>query len=257
MTSKRAVVNTPSPRDLHLLTQLCEPLLGIDPTRTPRFGTKAGLDFPEFNARYGADALYGPLGLASQAMYQAHRHAAAMTAVYRQLGTGTERLFRQLLADLGLDADQRRWSYAVPDTKRRRYLDGRVAFTDLAKPAAKDRFVAFAAKHWDLETPCAGMVFELRSGYKSADAKRSNGDKDAVAQARSQGLLPVMLIMSDQVDEAIIAAYINAGWTVLRGDETMTFLKTMFKVNLPALLKRNRAWLDAVVASHVVKVLSA
>lgn len=79
----------------------------------PKFGTsgKAGLTKTEFQSRYGADPFYRWVGLDSPLIYAAHKAAGGMTSIYRQLGKGGERLFRQVIQDqLGLTADQAMWS---------------------------------------------------------------------------------------------------------------------------------------------------
>src|SRR3954452_9039973 len=83
----------------------------------PKFGTggDAGLTRAQFQLRYGADPFYRWVGLDSPLIYAAHKAAGGMTSIYRQLGIGGERLFRQVIRDqLGLDAEQAQWTYTIP-----------------------------------------------------------------------------------------------------------------------------------------------
>jgi len=58
-----------------------------------------------------ADPLYHWMGLDSPLMFAAHKAAGGMTSVYRQLGIGCERIFRQVLQDeLELTDAQVAWS---------------------------------------------------------------------------------------------------------------------------------------------------
>lgn len=111
----------------------------------PKFGTGgvSGLTKAEFQLRYGADPFYRWIGLDSPLVYAAHRTAGGMTSIYRQLGIGGERLFRQVLRDqLGLDADQAMWTYTTPrqgGKDRRLALDGRIHIDDIDDRDARSR----------------------------------------------------------------------------------------------------------------------
>lgn len=114
-----------------------------------------------------------------------------MTSIYRQLGIGSERLFRQVLRDqLALDADQVTWSYEIlpdldaenapKDVKARVLsLDGRVELEDVDDSTARGRikdWIDAQCSHLNITAPLKGAVFEVRQGYKSADSKRQNAD---------------------------------------------------------------------------------
>ena len=116
----------------------------------PKMGGDAEVNLDGFVELYGADPLYHWMGFDSPLMFAAHKAAGGMTSVYRQLGIGCERLFRQVLRDeLGLDADQATWSYEVlpemdaeePVKARVLSLDGRVELADVADPTAQGRIV--------------------------------------------------------------------------------------------------------------------
>lgn len=85
----------------------------------PKFGrgTTGATSLDNFRAIYGADPFYHWVGLDSPLIYAAHKAAGGMTSIYRQLGIGCERLFRQLLQDsLGLSPTEATWAYQVPGT---------------------------------------------------------------------------------------------------------------------------------------------
>lgn len=78
----------------------------------PKMGGGHEVDLAGFTALYGSDPLYHWMGFDSPLMFAAHKAAGGMTSVYRQLGIGCERIFRQVLRDeLVLEADQVTWSY--------------------------------------------------------------------------------------------------------------------------------------------------
>ncbi len=62
----------------------------------PKFGQgiRAGLSLDEFQHLYQADTFYASFGLDNPLMYAAHKAAGGMTSIYRQIGIGSERLFR-------------------------------------------------------------------------------------------------------------------------------------------------------------------
>jgi hypothetical protein len=71
-------------------------------TYRPKFGqggTNRGLTVTEFKTLYGSDPFYAWVGLDTDLMYAAHRAAGGMTSVYRQIGIGCERLFREITSE--------------------------------------------------------------------------------------------------------------------------------------------------------------
>lgn len=189
----------------------------------PKFGRGGqGVDLAEFTGLYGADPFYSWVGLDSPLVYAAHKAAGGMTSIYRQLGIGCERLFRTLLQDtLGLTDTQASWEYRVPGSgsqERSLKLDGRITLDDLADRDAKGRvgkWLQGFSKKLEVETEIRGAVFEVRQGYKSKDSKRQNADLANAANAYTQRYLPVLLIMSVQLDSDIKTRYEGAKWGVL------------------------------------------
>ena len=125
--------------------QLIQRALAVCMNYRPKFGQgrKGGLTLDEFRTLYQSDPFYTWFGLDSPLLYAAHKAAGGMTSVYRQIGTGCERLFQQLLQDsLGLNAEQVAWSYLVPgaDGKPRKLsLDGRIPLSAIPDAAAAAR----------------------------------------------------------------------------------------------------------------------
>lgn len=142
-----------------------------------------GIDLPAFQALYAKDLFYHWLGLDNPRMYAAHKAAGGMTSVYRQIGNGVEYLFRQILRDkYGFTDEQAAWNYSIPGKGQKRRtlsLDGRIDLTLVSNPSARAGLEGWLARACDLlevdprvAKNLKGIVFEVRQGYKSKDAKR-------------------------------------------------------------------------------------
>ena len=191
-------------------------------------GGRAGLTLQDFQAVYGADPFYSWFGLDNPLMYAAHKAAGGMTSVYRQIGIGCERLFRQILQDeLQLTLADTWWSYAIPGAAgkaRTLSLDGRIPLDAVQNPAKRKRIRDWMDRATaDLQTAPAiakaleGVVFEVRQGYKSKDSKRQNADVSNAASAYSKGYLPAVVLLSGQIDSDVASRYTAANWVLLRG----------------------------------------
>lgn len=230
----------------------------------PKMGKSGEVDLERFTELYGVDPLYHWMGLDSPLMFAAHKAAGGMTSIYRQLGIGSERLFRQVLRDeFNLTTDQVVWSYEIlpdDDGKIQRSgvkprilsLDGRVEFADVADLTARDRlegWVDAQCSRLNVTVPLKGAVFEVRQGYKSADSKRQNADLANAAQALGHGYLPVLTIMSTQINEIVHARYTTGNWCVLMGEvgrndvscSTFDFLDKVVGYDLVQFFERNTA----------------
>lgn len=225
---------------------------------TPKFGggqSGLGLDIDGFTALYGADPLYSWMGFDSPLMYAAHKAAGGMTSLYRQLGIGCERLFRTVIRDnLGLTEEQARWEYelaAADGGVRRQSLDGRIDLRHLPDGEAKDRVAQWLAdmqQRLRIETDIVGAVFEVRQGYKSKDSKRQNADLANAAKAISVKYLPVLTVISSQLDGDLRIRYQVGKWGVLAGtvdcaatkyENTFTFCTEVVGYDLRAFFERN------------------
>lgn len=197
----------------------------------PKLGLgKAGQSLAQFRALYAADPFYSWFGLDSPLMYAAHKAAGGMTSVYRQIGKGCEWVFNQMLQDyLGLTAELANWSYVLPKNKgskkvaRVLSLDGRIPLDSLAGDELRrvKTWLADAAAEVALSKPARaalrGAVFEVRQGYKSMDSKRQNADLDNMARAYAENYLPVICVLSGQIDSGLVKRYKRAGALVLIG----------------------------------------
>ena len=255
----------------------------LDPIRVcaryrPKFGQGAagdGLALAQFQKLYRSDAFYSWFGLDNPLMYAAHKAAGGMTSVYRQIGIGCEKLFRQILRDaLGLAAADVTWSYGVPllsGKTRTLHLDGRVPLDKIADEAKRKRF-----RDWMMEAAgkvgvdpkvfatLTGTVFEVRQGYKSKDSKRQNADIANAATAYTKALFPCAVILSAQIDNDILLRYRAEKWAVVTGIEgagdplvsTYDFMRDVVGYDLAAFFKRNmktlRAEVDAVLKALLV-----
>jgi len=219
----------------------------------PKFGQGGdGFTLEDFQTLYNADPLYTWLGLNTPLMYAAHKAAGGITSVYRQIGIGGEELFRQILQDhLGLTDEQSRWSYRImTNTGRKRTLklDGRIEPEHIADSERKEIVNLWMQKVADslqLEQRVAdamrGMVMEVRQGYKSKDSKRQNADMANAAEAYTKGYLPVLVVLSTQIDYDIVERYQRGKWLVLRGSvagddlsSTYTFAREVIGYDLAA-----------------------
>ena len=205
----------------------------LDPIETckaydPKFGQSSAVSLADFHVLYGTDPFYSWLGLDNPLLYAAHKASGGITSLYRQLGIGSERLFRRVLRDqLGLSEDEVNWSYTVTTGGGRAStlaLDGRIELEHVADKGERERvreWVTRAAAHLDVDDGVAaalkGAVFEVRQAYKSKDSKRQNADIENYLKAYTKGYLPVVLLMSTQIDGDVAARYESAGCLLLRG----------------------------------------
>ena len=246
--------------DERYLTTLLSPLRA-SALYKPKFGrgSSAGLNLDDFRALYGNDPFYAWFGLDDPLIYTAHRAAGGMTSIYRQIGIGCERLFRQILQDqLRLSDEDTAWSHAVVTPSggsRRLSLDGRILLTSVLDDVRRHRVRAWiddAARHLHLAPGIAaalqGAVFEVRQGYKSKDSKRQNADIANAAAAYSQAYLPVVVLLSTQIDPDVASRYEAAKWVLLRGQtgvashlvSTYSFTRDVLGYDLAAFFERNK-----------------
>lgn len=256
--------------------QLIQRALAVCKNYRPKFGQgrKAGLTLDEFRTLYQSDPFYTWFGLDSPLLYAAHKAAGGMTSVYRQIGTGCERLFQQLLQDsLGLNAEQVEWSYLVPGSggkSRKLSLDGRIPLSAISDAAAADRvrlWLRDAANVLKVSkkvaTTLEGPVFEVRQGYKSKDSKRQNADVGNAANAYANSYLPVVVLLSSQIDDDIAERYLRAQWLILRGTvsgsplvSTYSFARDVLGYDLAGFFNRNSARIRTEVEIVIEALLS-
>jgi hypothetical protein len=231
----------------------------------PRFGggNKSGYSLGEFQELYGRDPFYSWFGLDSDLMYTAHKAAGGITSVYRQLGIACERMFRRLLQNqLDLSPDQSKWVYKVPTTtgkSRSLSLDGRIPINDVSDEEIRSRIKAWlgsAAQSVMVKGKAArallGPVFEVRQGYKSKDSKRQNADILNASNAYANNYLPIVLLLSTQIDADVAERYVRAQWLLLRGSvdgtplsSTYAFCREILGYDLAGFFARNSASLKS------------
>ncbi len=223
----------------------------------PKFGQGRSVNLERFRQMYGADSFYRWFGLDNPMLYAAHKAAGGITSLYRQIGLGCEILLRTIIQDqLGLSDDEAKWSYSIETSagrKRTLSLDARISRNAIVDPVAKRR-----VEQW-MSAACAsaqvakgiarnleGAVFEVRQGYKSKDAKRQNADVANAANAYKHAYLPVVTMLSDQIDEDVAERYRQAGWLLLRGttggdaiSSTYSFARSVLDYDLAAFFERN------------------
>jgi hypothetical protein len=192
----------------------------------PKFGQRDDVSLEQFRMLYGSDPFYHWVGMDSPRMYAAHKAAGGMTSVYRQLGIGGEWVFRAMLQDtLHLSREEVSWSYIIPkaDGKTKKLtLDARIHFEHVRDDHVRQRLI-----HWvhavktqlllPTEKNYQGIVFEVRQGYKSMDSKRQNADVDNATNAHLYDYLPVLLLLSQQINADLINRYLAAHLLILVG----------------------------------------
>jgi hypothetical protein len=245
-------------------------------TYKPKFGQGGeGVSLEEFRALYSADPFYAWFGLDNPLMYAAHKAAGGITSVYRQIGIGGEALFRQLLQDhLGLTAEQSNWSYEVTTASgqiRTLKLDSRIEpenVSNLERRQIINHWMGKANRKLMIDERIAhamrGIVMEVRQGYKSKDSKRQNADIANAAEAYTKGYLPVLAVLSTQIDGDIVERYERGKWLVLRGTvagedtfSTYTFARDVIGYDLAAFFQRNSEQLKSFTEDVLESLLRA
>lgn len=206
----------------------------------PKFGHNnkvEGYSLNDFLTLYGSDPFYSWIGLDSPYMFTAHKAAGCMTSIYRQIGIGCERLFREILCDTTKYAsyESSKWSYTTK-TKAGKdkilSLDGRLELDDILDIEVKDRVSNWIKEYCKIiginSSNLKGAVFEVRQGYKSKDSKRQNGDIDNATVAYAYNYLPVFTIFSGQIDNDIVLRYTNSRCAIIIGSRSTSPYKSLF-----------------------------
>ncbi|MCQ0990592.1 hypothetical protein [Jiella marina] len=241
----------------------------------PAFGLSSrdnGVSFTDFEEIFGNDPFYSWIGLASPSVYAAHKAAGGLTSVYRQLGIGSERLFRAIL-NIALEIDEEKilWSYkynSSPTKLATHTLDACLRIDDL-QGSARQRLSDWITGSIDRigtsnnkKSVLDGVVFEVRQGYKSADSKRQNADLRFGLNAYQSDMLPAFAIFSNQVSYPVIHRYRADGMLVLTGisnedpfESTFAFFKKVVEYDLSNFFERNKEEIRREVRSVVSSLL--
>lgn len=240
----------------------------------PKLGQsgKKGCSLADFQKLYRSDPFYSWFGLDNPIMYAAHKAAGGMTSIYRQIGIGSESLFRKILQDeLGLEDKETQWSYTIDGAnkkKRSLSLDGRIPLERIADETKRERVRGWMADMCadlgideSIAKSLKGIVFEVRQGYKSKDSKRQNADIANAVTAYTHAYLPCALIMSNQIDPDIRSRYRMEKWAILMGTvgadsaliSTYAFMRDVIGYDLSAFFQANAELLR----TEVTKVLEA
>ena len=244
---------------------------------TPAFGKmgrgEKAIGFEGFEALYGNDAFYSWLGLDHKLVYAAHKASGGLTSLYRQIGVGSERLFKAVLKNqLGLTDEMMNWHYEYSRPRGEKgvhTLDARIRRSDLDSEVA-ERFGEWLDRARDQTHRSSGVnvgldavVFEVRQGYKSADSKRQNADLRFGMRAYRDGLVPALAVMSNQVSEPVIKRYREDGILVLTGSleddpvvSTFSFFDRVVGYDLKGFLARNSSTLRSEIERIVETLLS-
>lgn len=221
-------------------------------------GRSKGFELEAFQKLYRADPFYSWFGLDNPLMYAAHKAAGGMTSIYRQIGIGCERLFRQVLIDqLELSEEDANWSYEVTTgagKTRKLYLDGRIPITSIQNSERRqivEDWIHRAATEVGVSAPIintlTGVIFEVRQGYKSKDSKRQNADIANATTAYVNTYLPCVAVLSNQIDGDIQTRYRMEKWAMLTGTvgvnndlrSVYDFMREVVGYDLAAFFERN------------------
>ena len=173
---------------------------------------------------------------------------------------------------LELSPDDVRWSYvvdAVNGKKRTLYLDGRIEFDAVQNEEKNFRLLEWkesVLNHLRLSESISGIVkgivFEVRQGYKSKDSKRQNADIANATNAYLNGYIPCLMLMSSQIDDAILSRYSQSKWLILRGCvnvssvlSTYDFCRDVIGFDLATFMENNQSYFKSEI-SRVLKLLS-
>jgi hypothetical protein len=195
-----------------------------------------------------------------------------MTSVYRQVGIGCQWVFHQILRDaLGLSEAAARWSYSIPGAglkDRTLALDARIPLdaVNQARVSVITEWLKGAALTLGLESASVaalkGAVFEVRQGYKSKDSKPQNADVANAANAYATQYLPVVALLSTQIDGDVALRYRKARWLLLSGtingsafDSTYLFLRDVVGYDLAGFFARNSSLLRQEIFRILEKLL--
>jgi len=240
----------------------------------PKFGNASkanGYTLEDFLQLYGNDPFYSWIGLDSPYMFTAHKAAGCMTSIYRQIGIGCERLFREILFDTTqyTDYSLTQWSYITKTQAGKEKiltLDGRLELSDINNFDVKKRveeWIELNCNHLGIDnTGLNGAVFEVRQGYKSKDSKRQNADIDNATVAYAHHYLPVFSVFSSQIDADIVLRYRNSRCCVLIGNlnkdsciSLFSFCKEILGYDLADFFKSNSIFIREKVRSILEQLL--
>jgi hypothetical protein len=240
----------------------------------PKFGQGKSVSLEEFEVIYRNDSFYSWFGLNDPLIYAAHKAAGGITSLYRQIGLGCETVFREVIREqLMLNPEQARWSYKVKgakDKERTLSLDARIETNHINDAERREKFQQWfksAAQFMNLDANVAralkGAVFEVRQGYKSKDSKRQNADVGNAGSAYANGYLPIVAVLSSQIDNDIVIRYRNAGWLLLLGNlnpsplvSVYSFCKEVLDYDLAGFFERNSPKLQTTVSEIMQALLS-
>src|SRR5262249_19531670 len=149
-------------------------------------------------------------------------------------------------------------SYDIPkpdgEGTRNLSLDGRIQLKDVDDKTKRKRIESWMNKTASglgvdskIQSDLRGIVFEVRQGYKSKDAKRQNADIANAATAYSKAYLPCLVVFSGQIDNDLLMRYRTVRWASLVGtigandpmNSTYDFMRDVVGYDLAAFFQRN------------------
>ena len=157
----------------------------------------------------------------------------------------------------------------LPLKERKLSLDGRIPLQAVSpeRLSMVSSWLKDAAQKLALESDTTealkGAVFEVRQGYKSKDSKRQNADVSNASNAYAYQYIPVVALLSNQIDNDVAMRYQRARWLLLRGtvegsttDSIYVFLRDVVGYDLAAFFARNSVTLRNEINIVLEKLLS-
>jgi len=145
-------------------------------------------------------------------------------------------------------------------------LDAKISLDDVkdsTKRESLQKWMEAAVGMAPAVSRLSGVVFEVRQGYKSKDSKRQQADLLSAANAYAEGLLPVLFLLSNQIDEDIERRYRAARWHILRGvlhgsstESTYVFCNEVLGYNLADFFNRYSDTLRTEILSIIRDLLT-
>lgn len=150
-------------------------------------------------------------------------------------------------------------------------MDARIPIASVTDPIKRKR-----VKTWMVEAgnkiglpadqiaALQGPVLEIRQGYKSKDSKRQNADVSNATNAYLCHYIPVVLMLSNQIDRDIAERYERARWLILQGTTNGDKLTSAYRFysevvgyDLAGFFSRNSGTLKTAAEEVLKKLLAA
>ena len=214
----------------------------------------------EISVSFENDPLYSIFGLNSPEYIAAALSGGIITSIHRKIGDAYEECVREIVAaNFSLTHDQ--ISYSAPiasgTATMERSLDCLLRLSDCGTKA-KSRVLALAQQEINqlTQTPritIAGIGFEIRHCYQSADSKRAQADEAMARHLLVSGFVPIMLVFCNQSNQSILHRY-RATWIVKEGMDSYNLVRQLTGYDYYGFLNRHKADFQPIVRRALRKM---